>query len=156
MKRILVITSLLVAALATGCKPSAEKPSTETTGTAAQKLDQVQAATENAAQQMRDYTYAQKDEFVATMQTRLAELNQSLNELSANVEKAGDAVKTEAAPRIAALRDQAKQLQAKLAEVAQAEPSTWDGIKADSEKAYASLKDGFNQARQWASEKIAP
>jgi hypothetical protein len=33
--------------------------------------------------------------------------------------------------------------------------STWDSVKAGSKKAYGELKDGFQQARQWVSEKIA-
>jgi hypothetical protein len=34
--------------------------------------------------------------------------------------------------------------------------STWDDVKAGFKKAYSELKDGFNQARQWVSDKIAP
>ena len=41
-------------------------------------------------------------------------------------------------------------------EVTNATESTWGTIKADFEKAYAGLKDGFAQSRQWLSDKIAP
>jgi hypothetical protein len=34
--------------------------------------------------------------------------------------------------------------------------STWDDVKAGFKKGYSELKDGFNQARQWVSDKIAP
>jgi hypothetical protein len=40
--------------------------------------------------------------------------------------------------------------------VKSANESTWDSGKANSEKAYAGLKNDFQQARQWASDKIAP
>lgn len=34
--------------------------------------------------------------------------------------------------------------------------SNWESVKAGSKKAYGELKDNFNQARQWLSDKIAP
>jgi hypothetical protein len=34
--------------------------------------------------------------------------------------------------------------------------STWDSVKASSQKAWDGLKNDFTQARQWASDKIAP
>jgi hypothetical protein len=44
----------------------------------------------------------------------------------------------------------------RLDDVTNATESTWGTIKADFEKAYAGLKDGFAQSRQWLSDKIAP
>jgi DNA anti-recombination protein RmuC len=149
MKKILLITSFLAAAFAVGCKPS-------TNETTAQKLDKAQADVKAAAQEMRDYTFAQKAEFVATMKVQLADLNRDLNELSAKIEKSSDAVQANAKPKLAALRDQATQLNKRLDEVANATESTWNTIKADSQKAWAALKDGFAQSRQWVSDKIAP
>jgi cytochrome c556 len=149
MKNTLFIIALLAPALAMGCKPS----TAETTG---QQLDKAQAAVTDAAQQMQDYAFAQKTEFVAKMQTQFAALNRSLDELSATIEKSGDTVKAEATPKLAALREQATQLTKQLDKVANAAPSTWSSIKAESEKAYAALKDGLAQSRQWISDKIAP
>jgi len=34
--------------------------------------------------------------------------------------------------------------------------STWNDVKAGFKKGYGELKDSFQQARQWVSEKIAP
>ncbi len=34
--------------------------------------------------------------------------------------------------------------------------STWDSVKSGFQKAYDATKDGFNQSRQWVSDKIAP
>jgi hypothetical protein len=47
-------------------------------------------------------------------------------------------------------------LSKRLDEVTNATESTWGAVKAETEKAYAALKDGFVQARQWVSDKIAP
>jgi hypothetical protein len=149
MKHLLLITLLVTAAIGTSCKPSNEDATK-------QSLAKAQAATTEAAQQMKDYTFEQKAEFVASMQAQLAALNRDLDELSAKIEKSSDAIRAEAKPKLDALRDQATQLNKQLADVSNATASTWDTIKADSEKAFAALKDGFAKSRQWVSDKIAP
>src|SRR5689334_412852 len=143
----LVITCLSAAAFAVGCNKEQ---------TTAQQLDKVQAETKQAAQDMKDYTYAQKAEFVETMQTQLTALNRDLDQLTAKVEGSSDAVKAEAKPKLQALRDQTAQLNKQLDEVKNATESTWDSVKNGFKKAYESSKDGFQQARQWVSDKIAP
>ena len=143
----LFLACLAVAASAVGCNKE---------GTTAQQIDQVQAKTEAAAQDMKDYTFAQKAAFVEKMQGQLAELNRDLDQLAAKIESSSDAVKAEAKPKLQALRDQAAKLNTQLDEAKNASESTWDSVKATSVKAYNEMKDGFNQARQWVSDKIAP
>jgi ElaB/YqjD/DUF883 family membrane-anchored ribosome-binding protein len=90
------------------------------------------------------------------MQVQLAALNRDLDQLSAKVEKASDAVQAEAKPKLQALRDQTAQLNKQLDEARNATESTWDSVKGGFKKAYEASKDGFQQARQWVSDKIAP
>jgi hypothetical protein len=143
----LLCTLLAASAFAMGCN---KEPTTS------QQIDKVQAETKQAAQDMLDYTYAQKADFVAKMQAHLTALNQELDQLSAKVEKSSDAVKTEARPKLQALRDQMAQLNKQLDEVKNATESTWDSVKDGFKKAYEASKEGFQQARQWVSDKIAP
>jgi cytochrome c556 len=143
----LVITLLSAAALAVGCNKEQ---------TTSQQLDQVQAETKQAAQDMKDYTFAQKAEFVEKMQGQLAELNRDLDQLDAQIEKSSDAVKAEAKPRLQALRDQTAQLNKQLEDARNATESTWDTVKNGFKNAYEATKDGFQQSRQWVSDKIAP
>ena len=143
----LIITLLSIAAFAVGCKKEQ---------TTSQQLDQVKVETKQAAQDMKDYTFAQKAEFVKTMQGQLDALNKDLDELSAKIDSSSDAVKAEAKPKLQALRDQAAQLNKQLDDAKNATESTWDSVKAGFSKAYDATKDGFNQARQWLSDKIAP
>ena len=149
MKNTLLVTSLLAVVISTGCKPSTKEAT-------ARQLDKAQAATKEAVQEMRDYTFEQKAEFVSAMQAQLADLNRNLDEVSARIEKSSDAVKANAKPKLAALRVQAAQLDKKLGEIANSTPSTWDNIKADAQKGYSALKDGVKESRQWVSDKIAP
>ena len=143
----LAITFLSIAAFAVGCGKEQ---------TTSQQIDKVQTETKQAAQDMKDYTFAQKDEFVKAMQTQLDALNKDLDQLSAKIDSSSDAVKAEAKPKLQVLRDQAAQLNKQLDEAKNATESTWDSVKAGFTKAYDSTKDGFNKARQWVSDKIAP
>jgi ElaB/YqjD/DUF883 family membrane-anchored ribosome-binding protein len=79
-----------------------------------------------------------------------------LDQLSAKVEKSSDAAKAEAKPKLQALRDQTDKLNQQLDKAKNATESNWDDVKAGSKKAYAELANGFQQARQWVSDKIAP
>jgi DNA anti-recombination protein RmuC len=143
----LMIILLAAAAVAVGCDQA---------GTTTQQLDKVQTKTEEAAQDMKDYSYAQKAEFTEKMQSQLAEINQDMEQLAARIEKSSAAVKAEAKPKLQALREQADQLNKQLEVAKSATESTWDDVKAGTRKAYESLKESFQQSRQWVSEKIAP
>ena len=142
-----VITFLFIAAIAVGCNKEQ---------TTSQQMDKVQTETTQAAQDMKDYTFAQKSEFVAEMQGQLGALNKDLDQLSAKIDASSDAVKAEAKPKLQALRDQAAQLNQQLADAQNATASTWDSVKAGFQKAYEATKDGFQKTRQWLSDKIAP
>ena len=124
--------------------------------TTSHQIDKVQEKTAEAAQEMKDYAYAQKAQFVEKMQGQLAALNKDLDQLTAKVDKSSDAVKAEAKPKLQALRDHTAQLNKQLGEVKNASESTWDSVKNGFKKAYESSKDGFQQARLWASDKVAP
>ncbi len=143
----LFFTLLSIAVVAVGCNKEQ---------TTSQQLDKVQTETTQAAQDMKSYTFAQKAEFVKTMQVQLDALNKDLDQLSAKIDSSSDAVKAEAKPKLQALRDQAAQLNKQLADAQNATESTWDSVQSGFQKAYETTKDGFNQARQWVSDKIAP
>jgi small-conductance mechanosensitive channel len=145
----LTITFLAAAVFAVGCD---QKSSTS------QQIDKLQADTKEAAQELKekDYNFSQKAEFTEKMESHLAAINKSLDDLEAKIEKGSDAVKAEAKPKLKALRDQAGQLNKHLDEAKNATESTWDNVKAGTKKSYEALKDGFEQSRQWISEKIAP
>jgi hypothetical protein len=143
----LAITLLSIAAFAVGCDKGQ---------TTSQQIDKVQAETKDAAQDMKDYTFAQKAEFTQKMQSQLADLNQDINQLAAKIDSSSDAIKAEAKPKLQALRDQAAQLNKQLEDAGNATESTWDSVKSATRKAYDALKDGFQQSRQWVSDKIAP
>ena len=143
----LAIAFLTAAGFSVGCKQE---------DTTSQQIDKVQAKTAEAAQEMKDYTFAQKAEFTEKMQGQLSALNRDLDQLGARIEKSSDTVKAEAKPKFEALRGQTAGLNKQLEEVKNATESTWDSVKNGFKKAFESSKDGFQQARGWVSDKIAP
>jgi Tfp pilus assembly protein FimV len=120
------------------------------------QLEKAQTDAKQAADEMKDYTYAQKDAFVKKMQVQLDALKKDLDTLSAKIESSSAQVKAEAKPKLEALRAQQGQLSAQFDKVKAASASTWESVKAGFNSAYDSSKDGFTKARQWVSEKIAP
>ena len=146
-RKALLFTFLSAAAFTVSCKKT-ESPS--------QQLDKVQEKTAVAAQDMKDYTFAQKAEFTEKMGLQLAEISRELDQLAAKIEKSNDAAKAEAKPKLQALRAQTAHLNRQLDEVKNATESTWDEVKAGFKKGVSELKEGFHNARQWMSEKIAP
>ncbi|HTI99262.1 MAG TPA: hypothetical protein VL527_10305 [Dongiaceae bacterium] len=141
------LACLAAAVLTGGC---------DKTKTTTEEIDKVQEKTAAVAQDMKDYTFAQKTEFVSKMQVQVAALNQELDELSAKIDKSSDAVKAEAQPKIKALREQTAQLNKQLDAAKDATESTWDSFKGGFQTAYEATKSGFQQSRQWLSDKIAP
>lgn len=150
------IAFLAITAFAVGCSPPPERSATDAREATAEQFDKVKKETKEATQEMKDYAYAQKAEFVAKMQAQLDEINRDLDQLAAKTANSSDAAKAEAEPKIQALRDQTAKLNRQLDEAKGATESTWKDVEAGFRQGYSDLKDGFHQARQWVSEKIAP
>src|SRR4051794_16137197 len=91
------LTLLSSAALAVGCNKEQS---------ASDQIANAKMETKHAAADMKDYTYAQKDEFVKGMQVQLDNLGKDLDQLSTKIESSSDSVKAEARPKLQALRDQ--------------------------------------------------
>lgn len=126
MKLTQLALPLLLAALVTACgKPTTDAAPTTTD----QQLDQLKQNTGQAMQDMKTYTYAEKDAFVAKMQTELDALNQELAQLTVKIANASDAVKADAQPKIDALRVQIAELGPQLDNAKSATESTWDQVK---------------------------
>jgi hypothetical protein len=143
----LIVTFLSATAFAVGCNQE---------GTKSQQLAKAEAKTEATAQDVKDYSYAQKAEYTEKMQGQLTEINRDLDALAARIEKSNDAAKAEAKPKLEALRWKAKEFSKQLDRAKAATEPTWDNVKAGSKRAYEDLKDDFKLARVWVSDKIAP
>ncbi len=152
----LIIPLAAVASFAVSCKPSSDNAKAQPASTVNQQIDKAQSAASEVTKDLKAYTYAEKKEFVATMERQLTDLNRGLDELETSIAKAGPAIKAEATPKLAALRTKADLLTKQLGNAKDATSSTWETVKATTSNAYDELSTNFNQARQWVSEIIAP
>ncbi len=146
-----LLGSLLLAV--PGCKPTGEEAPPKSS---AQQADPMKKDAQATAHDLKDYAYAQRSDFAAKVEAEMAEINRELEVISARIEKASDAAKAEAKPRVQALRDQLAKLRTELDSAKGATESAWNDVKASWLKGYGELKDSFHQARQWVSDKIAP
>jgi|ERR1043166_2814240 cytochrome c556 len=151
MKPIKLVTFLYAAGFTVSCfTVGCDKEGTN------QQLEKVQGKATEAAQEMQDYSYARKSQFVEKMQGQLASLKRELDGLAWRIEQSSDSVKAETKPKLDALRAQTDQLNQHLDEVRNASESTWDGVKNGFKRAYELSKNGIQQARQSVSDKVAP
>ncbi|MFH0976854.1 MAG: hypothetical protein V1874_13805 [Spirochaetota bacterium] len=114
------------------------------------------AAALKEVKKVQDFAYAQKDEFVKTMQTELNKVNMELKELEAKAKNVKKDSISESKKKIQALRDKVAQLNKQINKAKNATESTWDQVKADFNKAFVEIKDSIGEMRTWMSEKIAP
>lgn len=135
------------AVIATGCDKKR---------TTSEQLDKVQTKTVEVAQDIKDYTFAERDEFVKKERALLTELNRDLDQLAARVEESTAAAKAEAQPRIETLREQTARLNKQLDEATNATESSWEKFKVEVRETQAASKEEFDKARQWMSDQIAP
>ena len=131
-------------------------PSCKQKDTTTQQLDKARDKTAEVAQDMKDYSFARKTEFVRATKSEIADLNRDLDQLGARIAKSSENVKADAQPKLDALRAQSVLLGKQLEEAENATESTWEVVKGDFRKSYAATRQGFQQSRQWLADKIAP
>lgn len=157
MNYLKLISTLLLAALFAGCDfGKKEDPVVLAADKTSQELVAATTAAQDVAEEMRAFAFDQRAVFTAKMTAKVEALRENVSTLSAKIDGSTAEVKSAAAPKLKALRDQMKVLEKQLVALEGATPSTWDGIKADSLKAYVAVDDGFDDARRWVSEQIAP
>jgi peptidoglycan hydrolase CwlO-like protein len=113
-------------------------------------------ACQKETNKVQNFAYAQKGEFVKTMQAELTKINMEIKELEAQVKKLKKESLAESNKKIQALKDKAAQLNMQIDKAGNATESSWDGIKADINKAFGEFKGSIGEMRTWVSKKIAP
>ena len=159
MKHTILVTTLLTAAaFAVGCTSKDVKAAVppRQADPAAAQLDRAKAETKQAAQAMRDYAYAEKTEFVDKMRRELVGTQEELDRLSAKVESAGGAAKTDAKAKLETVREKWTLAKKQLDRAETGTASDWEDVKNGFKQSYTDLKDSSDKTRQWLSDKIAP
>jgi NTP pyrophosphatase (non-canonical NTP hydrolase) len=133
---------LLFTLLAFGCTPEAPK-------TPEARLEAAKEETKEAARALKEYTFAQKDEFVTHMKAELAEMQTVMDTLSTSAS-------AEAKEQLEQLREQWARAKTRLEVAEGATEESWEELKAGFKTANDELNEAFLKTRQWVSDKIEP
>ncbi len=172
----LLTATLAVATLATGCKQS--NPATENeinndtnSLSVTQQLQNVKDVATNvwqktkdtttnawadlkdSLQSTKDYSYDQKDAFVASASADLAALDQKIKNFSDKADAASDSAKADAQAKLQDLRDKRAVLDKKLDDLKNSAEANWNDAKTGFENSYEDAKNSLKQAWQWLSDK---
>jgi hypothetical protein len=109
----------------------------------------------DSMQATKDYTYDQKDAFVASANADLDALDQKIKELSDKAATASDSVKADAQIKLQELRDKRAVLDQKLDAVKNATEADWNDTKAAFQNSYDDVKNSLKQAWQWLNDKLS-
>ena len=102
-----------------------------------------------SVQSTTNFTYDQKDAFVAKAEADLGALDEKIKELSEKAGSVSGSTTNEIQTKLQDLRDQRAALDQKMDAVKNATEADWDEVKTGFQNAYASLKDSVKQAWDW-------
>jgi hypothetical protein len=109
----------------------------------------------DSMQATKDYTYDEKDAFVASASVDLDTLDQKIKELSDKVATTSDSVKADAQTKLQELRDKRAVLNQKLDSVKNATEADWNDAKIAFQNSYDDVKNSLKQAWQWLNDKLS-
>ena len=155
--QLLILPVALGCLAVTGCGPAKTDADQSITSTnVAVKLDQAKKDTQEAVASIKDYTYAQRDEYAAQIHAKLDQIKLDLDALGTKVDQSTFAATEDAKAKIQAMRDQLAKANQKLDGMATTTESGWEDFKAGVKQASDDTKTALDQARQWLADKIAP
>lgn len=111
---------------------------------------------QKAARDVKDYSWAEKTEFVALMQEETAAMDREVDRLAGRIDSYRGSTKAQANAKLKALRRQQANVKKELDKVRNATEAKWEEAKGGLIKARDEMKGSLNDARQWLSEEIAP
>src|SRR5262245_21000893 len=97
---------ILLSALASATTFACQKPSSESeaVGAASDERERAQKEAGEAAVALRDYAYAQKDEFVAAATREVAEIEQEMERLKGEADRSAGAARADAEAKLELLK----------------------------------------------------
>jgi chromosome segregation ATPase len=158
-KRIAIsIFSAAAFAVTIGCKGESKTASTANNDPAldaSARLDQLKQDTQQAADSLRDYSYAQKTEYANKLRAELAAMNKELDTLAVRIEGSTASAKGEAKAKLEDVRNRVARLNTRLDELTRATESTWNDVKNGVKSGFDDLKESFTALKEWVGDKIS-
>jgi hypothetical protein len=157
--RVRIIGLLVFGVLATSCnKPKDEdsKAQSDQPGTAATQREKAITATKEAAQSVRVYAYAERDEFIDAANRELSDIQAEMERLRRVIDRSSGATRADAEARLKVVSDRWAAAKAQLDSAEAATEASWEDVQSRYRAARGDLKRSFDDARQWLSERIEP
>jgi len=153
-RRYVVSLTLLTFATVIACK----KPSSESEGAGSASDERERAARETgeAADALRDYAYAQKEEFVLSATREIAELTREMERLKAEADHSAGAARADAEAKLELLKAKLAAAQAEVDEAKAATAANWQSVQDRYKKLRTDLRASVRDMRVWLSETIKP
>jgi len=145
------ITTLAVMALLAGCghdqMDSEKQTDNEKQLNASRDTSQVQERSKEPAPATRSYVTENKDEFVASMEVKLKELDAKIAELGKKSESYKDDAREQADKALAGLREQRSRVNDKFDELKKSSAEAWKEVKAGFASAMTELEGAYENAK---------
>ncbi len=174
-KNALILTALVIAIAAIGCKKSSPaddntmagdtNPPTMTqnaTAMATNAWDKTKEATTNAWAEIKDsmssaadYTYDKKEAYLTDATNDLAKLDQRIQDLSDRAATASDNVKADAQTKLQELRAKRAALDQKMDDVRNSTEANWNDVKTAFQTSYDDVKTSVKTTWQWLKDKMS-
>lgn len=101
-----------------------------------------------STRELRAYSFDRRDAFTSTMEERISELNNEIDQLEESNRDSSEQERRLAGPRMEALRDQSSKLEEQVDAVSDAEESNWDEVKTSIVTDYNTTRNSVRMARQ--------
>jgi hypothetical protein len=150
---------LVIGVLATGCNQPRDKnskPEAHELGTAAAQRDKALTASKVAAQSVRVYAYAERDEFIDAANRELSDIQTEMERLRRAIARSSGAARADAEAKLEVVSDKWAAARAELKRAEAATEASWDDVQIGYRTARSDLKRSFDNARQWLSDRIEP
>ena len=143
----LALAAVVVALM--GCERSqqAEAERTVVTRDTNVAAYQMREKVRDAVDATKNYAAQNKDQFVASMETKMKELDRKIDELSSKGETLAADAKSDANKALDSLREERTQLRQKFDELKKSSQDTWKDVKAGCESAMKELEKAFDNAK---------
>jgi peptidoglycan hydrolase CwlO-like protein len=103
-----------------------------------------------------DYTYSQKEEYLAKIRSDLNNIKMDLDDLEKSVKRASGHAKKEANDKIRTTKVRVSKLNEEVAELKASSEKEWKEVKKKYIESVSRAKDAIESSRKWLSTKIAP
>ena len=132
------------------------KDQSDEPGNPAKERENAMTATKEAAEALKVYAYAERDEFIDVANRDLAEIQAEMDRLRQVAARSRGAARADAEAKLEVVAERWADAKAHVERAESATESTWEDAQARYRKTRSDLKTSLDESRQWLSDRIEP